>query len=72
MHVVIAGCGRVGSEMTVSLVRQGHTVAVIDKNPAAFDRLPPGFEGRTIVGIAFDKETLEAAGVREAGAFVAV
>lgn len=72
MHVVIAGCGRVGSEMTVSLVRQGHTVAVIDKNPSAFDRLPPGFEGRTIVGIAFDKEVLEAAGVRDAGAFVAV
>jgi len=72
MHVVIAGCGRVGSEMTVSLTRQGHTVAVIDKTPAAFDRLPPGFEGRTLVGLAFDKETMEAAGIREAGAFVAV
>lgn len=72
MHVVIAGCGRVGSEMTVSLSRQGHTVSVVDKNPHAFERLPPGFEGQTFVGIAFDRETLEVAGIRDAGAFIAV
>lgn len=72
MHVVIGGCGRVGSEMTAALTRQGHTVSVIDKNPAAFDRLPPGFGGRTLVGMVFDRDTLEAAGIKEAGAFVAV
>ncbi len=72
MHVVIAGCGRVGSDLTVSLTKQGHTVSVIDKNPQAFERLPPGFEGQTLVGIVFDRETLEAAGIRDAGAFVAV
>ena len=72
MHVVIAGCGRVGSDLTVSLSKQGHTVSVIDKNPHAFERLPPGFEGQTLVGIVFDRETLEAAGIREAGAFIAV
>ena len=72
MHVVIAGCGRVGSDLTVSLSRKGHTVSVVDKNPHAFERLPPGFEGQTLVGIVFDRETLEAAGIKEAGAFVAV
>jgi trk system potassium uptake protein len=72
MHVVIGGCGRVGAEMTVSLARQGHTVSVIDKDPRKFDRLPPGFDGRTFVGLVFDRETLEAAGIRDAGAFIAV
>jgi len=72
MHVVIAGCGRVGSDLTVSLSQQGHTISVVDKNPQAFERLPPGFEGQTLVGLVFDRETLEAAGIREAGAFVAV
>ena len=72
MHVVIAGCGRVGSDLTISLTKQGHTVSVIDKNPHAFERLPPGFEGQTLVGIAFDRETMEAAGIGEAGAFIAV
>lgn len=72
MHAVIAGCGRVGSELTVTLSRQGHTVSVIDKNPEAFERLPPGFEGQTLVGIAFDRETLESAGIKRAEAFIAV
>lgn len=72
MHVVIGGCGRVGSDLTISLAKQGHTVSVIDKNPHAFERLPPGFEGQTLVGIVFDREILEAAGIREAGAFIAV
>jgi trk system potassium uptake protein len=71
MHVVIAGCSRVGIQLTVDLSRRGHTIAVVDKNPDAFERLPPGFEGQTLVGMAFDRETLEAAGIRAAGAFVA-
>ena len=41
MHVVVVGCGRVGSELALSLERNGHTVAVIDKNADAFrKRLP--------------------------------
>lgn len=72
MHVVIGGCGRVGSQLTVTLARQGHTATVIDKNARAFERLPPGFEGQTLVGMVFDRETLEDAGIRDAGAYIAV
>lgn len=72
MHVVIGGCGRLGSELTVNLARQGHTIAIIDKSGDVFERLPPGFEGQTLVGMIFDQETLEAAGIRQAGAFLAV
>ncbi len=72
MHVVIGGCGRVGAEMTFSLTRKGHSVSVIDKDRRAFERLPPGFEGKTLVGLTFDRVTLEAAGIKEAGAFIAV
>jgi trk system potassium uptake protein len=66
------GCGRVGAELTVQLSKAGHTVAIVDKRVEAFDRLPPGFEARTIVGLGFDRETLEEAGIKEADAFVAV
>lgn len=72
MHVVIGGCGRLGSELTVTLARQGHTIAIVDKSPDVFERLPPGFEGQTLVGMVFDQETLEAAGIRQAGAYLAV
>lgn len=72
MHVVIGGCGRVGRQMTTTLAKQGHTIAVVDKNANAFEKLPPGFEGQTLVGMVFDRETLEAAGIKEAGAYIAV
>src|SRR5437870_6787199 len=72
MHVVIGGSGRVGSQLTVNLARHGHTISIIDKKPNAFERLPPGFEGQTLVGMVFDRETLEQAGIRDAGAFIAV
>jgi trk system potassium uptake protein len=72
MHVVIIGCGRVGAALTVELGRAGHSVSIIDKRPDAFDRLPPGFQARTLVGTGFDRDLLEEAGVSNAGAFVAV
>ena len=31
VHVVVVGCGRVGSELAGSLEKAGHTVAIIDK-----------------------------------------
>ena len=72
MHVVVVGCGRVGSELAGSLERLGHTVAIIDKKKDAFRRLPKGFGGYRIVGFGFDRDTLEEAGVRDAGAMAAV
>lgn len=66
------GCGRVGAELTIQLAKGGHDVSIIDKRKEAFDRLPPGFDARTIVGIGFDREVLEEAGIKEADAFIAV
>ena len=66
------GCGRVGAATTVALAKRGHSVAIIDKRPEAFEKFPPGFSARTIVGPGFDRTTLEDAGIKEAGGFVAV
>ncbi len=72
MHVVIMGCGRVGSTLAHSLEEQGHTVAVVDQDPTAFRRLGSGFSGRRVTGVGFDQDTLREAGIEEAGAFAAV
>lgn len=72
MHVVIAGCGRVGSELATNLERLGHSVALVDKNPKAFERLRPEFAGRKVVGWVFDREALHAAGIEDANAFISV
>ena len=73
MHVVIVGCGRVGSQLAVGLEGMGHTVAVIDKNRNAFRKyLPERWTGRAVLGFGFDREHLEQAGIQEAQAFAAV
>ena len=72
MHVIIAGCGRVGSELATNLQRLGHSIAVIDKNRKSFERLRSDFAGKTVVGFAFDREVLDEAGIGEAQAFAAV
>ena len=72
MHVVVVGCGRVGSELSGSLEKSGHTVAIIDKNLNAFRRLPPTYAGQKIVGFGFDRDHLIEAGIERAGAVAAV
>ena len=72
MHVVVVGCGRVGSELAGLLEKDGHSVAVVDKNESAFRRLPPGFGGSTVVGFGFDRDHLLEAGIDRAGALAAV
>ena len=72
MHVVVVGCGRVGSELAGTLEKDGHTVAVVDKRSGAFRRLPQGFGGRTVVGFGFDRDHLLEAGIEQAGALAAV
>jgi trk system potassium uptake protein len=72
VHVIIAGCGRVGSELATNLQRLGHSIAIVDKNVKAFERLKADFAGRKIVGFVFDREVLVEAGIEEAEAFAAV
>ncbi len=72
MHFVIMGCGRVGATLAHSLEDRGHTVAVIDQNRDAFRRLGSHFEGTTVDGVGFDRDTLLEARIDEAYAFAAV
>jgi trk system potassium uptake protein len=72
VHIVIMGCGRVGSTLAHSLEALGHSVAVIDQNADAFRRLGADFAGLTVTGIGFDREVLVQAGIERADAFAAV
>jgi len=72
VHVVIMGCGRVGSTLAHILEDQGHSVAVIDQDADAFRKLRSGFKGRKVTGVGFDRDVLIEAGIEEADAFAAV
>lgn len=72
MRVVIAGCGRVGRQVARVLAETGDDVSVVDRRPEAFDLLGRAFDGSFHVGLAYDVDALEAAGIRDADVFLAV
>lgn len=72
MHIVIMGCGRVGSTLARALEKRGHSVAVIDIVADAFRRLGPEFQGKTVKGVGFDRDVLIRAGIEQADGFAAV
>src|SRR2546421_3674076 len=72
VHIVIMGCGRVGSTLAHTLEARGHAVAVVDQDADAFRRLGSEFTGLTVTGIGFDRDVLITAGIEHADAFAAV
>ncbi len=71
MNVIIMGCGRVGAQLARLMVEEGHQVTVIDYEPDALARLGPGFKGRTVIGVGFDRNVLVEAGIERADVFAA-
>jgi len=72
MKIIIVGCGRVGSALTLDLSLRGHQVTVIDNDPLAFESLGLAFKGEKVVGVGFDREILIKAGIQKADALAAV
>jgi trk system potassium uptake protein TrkA len=72
VHIVIMGCGRVGSTLALSLEDRGHTVAIVDHSGDAFRRLGADFSGLTVTGEGYNRQVLIAAGIERADGFAAV
>lgn len=72
MKIIVVGCGRVGAGLAQTLMQSGHTITIIDINPAAFERLGRNFSGQTLTGVGFDREVLLAAGIERADGLAAV
>jgi trk system potassium uptake protein TrkA len=71
-RVIVAGCGRVGAQLSEMLSLDGFHVRVIDRDPGAFGRLSKSFQGDVFSGMAFDLDMLEQAGIQEADVFAAL
>jgi len=72
MHMIIVGCGRVGSTLAKELSSEGHDVVIIDRDATAFRRVGENFTGKTITGIGFDRGVLISAGITADSAVMAV
>jgi len=72
MRVIIVGCGRVGARVAAELDSRGEHVTVIDINPRAFSRLPPGFGGESVRGNGTDEDVMRSAGAEQADIVMAL
>ena len=72
MKVIIVGCGRVGARLARQLDAEGHSVAVVDQQVSAFERLGRDFRGAMVVGNCVDEAVLRRAGIEGADCFVSV
>jgi trk system potassium uptake protein TrkA len=72
MKFIVIGCGRVGTGLALDLVRRGHQVTVVDKDPLAFESLGEKFKGEKIVGVGFDRDILIRAGIKKVDGLAAV
>jgi trk system potassium uptake protein TrkA len=78
MFIVIVGCGRVGSSLARTMLKEGHEVSCLDEDPEAHARLEINMDkpwedmgGQFTVGDALEVEALTAAGIERADVFVA-
>lgn len=72
MKIIVIGCGRMGAGLARDLSLRQHAVTVVDRDPAAFAALGPGFRGRTVEGNGIDRAALRAAGIEGADGLAAV
>src|SRR6201999_3635359 len=63
MYVIIAGGGKVGSNVARSLIRLGHEVTLIEQRRDRFERLEDEFEHQVQRGDATELFVLERAGM---------
>ncbi|MGH2923746.1 MAG: potassium channel family protein, partial [Solirubrobacterales bacterium] len=78
MFIVIVGCGRVGSSVARTMLREGHQVSCVDEDPEAHARLEVNLDrswedagGQFTVGTGLELDALLAAGIEQADAFIA-
>ncbi len=78
MFILIVGCGRVGSSVARTMLREGHEVSCLDEDPESHARLEVGLDkgwedlgGQFTVGAGLETDALVAAGIEKADAFIA-
>ena len=78
VFVLIVGCGRVGSSVARTMLREGHEVSCLDEDPESHARLEVDLDkswedagGQFTVGTGLEEDALTAAGIERADAFIA-
>ena len=72
MRIIIVGCGKVGSMLTVKLAEEGHDITVIDQNEKVIEQISNTVDVIGYVGNGAVISSLESAGVAETDLLLAM
>ncbi|NLH63195.1 MAG: TrkA family potassium uptake protein [Erysipelotrichaceae bacterium] len=72
MYLIVAGCNAVGIALAEKLSKDGHDIAIVDRNQNCFDKLGSGSNYLTVAGIPIDEDVLKEAGIEKADGVYAV
>ena len=72
MNIVVVGVGSVGLELVEQLIKEGHSITVIDANQDNVQRAVNMFDVKGFVGNGGSLDTLLEAGISNADLFIAV
>lgn len=72
MQIIVAGCGKVGSQFAKMMSEEGHEMVVVDSEINNFKLLGPDFRGLTVLGVPIDEDVLKEAGIESADGLAAV
>lgn len=72
MKIVIVGCGKIGSAIIASLVKEGHDIVAVDRNQTFVNNITNIYDVMGLCGNGADSDILKEAGVETAELFVAV
>jgi trk system potassium uptake protein TrkA len=72
MRIIIVGCGKVGSTITEQLVKEGHDIAVIDRDSSAISDITNKFDIYGVVGNGASYSVQMEAGIEETDLLIAV
>lgn len=72
MNIIIVGCTALGRSLAENLAALGNDIAVIDQSKDSLDMLSHDFSGIAIEGMPMDVSVLEAAGIKDSNALIAV
>ncbi len=72
LHIILIGCGKVGTTLIEQLSREGHDVTVIDRNPLRIQEITNIYDVMGVIGNGASYSVQIEAGIEQADLIIAV
>ncbi len=72
MKVIISGCGKIGTAILKSLIKEEHEIVVIDTNPKVIESITNRFDVIAVCGNGASYDVLNEAGAKNTDLFISV